>query len=129
MGKKYRNDSDVRLIPYYQYDPEIHEIDTRYLPQSPQVEYDYDPQQEVPAHFEAPQGDYRFVPVPVPVPGGRPRRRRRRRRPPFYGPVPFPAPVPVPIPAPIPTPYPYPYYGGYPYGGGGYPYGGYPYKR
>ena len=115
MGKKYRNESDVRLIPYYQYDPEIHEIDTRYVPQASEGEYYYAPQQEQHDQFDASQGDYRFVPLPLPVPGpvypayppvyGRP--RRRRRRPYYYGPV--------------PVPYPYhPPYGGYPYGGGYY---------
>ena len=33
MSKKYRQDADVQLIPYYEYDPSIHNVEYRYIPQ------------------------------------------------------------------------------------------------
>ena len=100
MSKKYRQEADVQLIPYYEYDPSIHNVEYRYIPTEADQEfqdfsgtfnYDYDS-----------NNDW----------------WRRPRPRPFFGPFAGPFGFPVPFGG-------YPY-GGYPYGGGwhGYPHGG-----
>lgn len=121
MAKKRNFQPDVELIPYYEYDPSIHNIEYRYI-QDPSAWYTYN-NNATDGEFDSTETDdynfdsedYRFY-GPYPYGYVRPRRRRRRRRfyPPFFAPLPL----------PLPVPYPSPYYGGYPYAGGGYPYYG-----
>ncbi|HEU4965529.1 MAG TPA: hypothetical protein VFV52_17030 [Bacilli bacterium] len=112
MAKNRNFQPDVELIPYYEYDPSIHNIEYRYI-QDPSFwsnnyfnnfQFDGEASDENNAAFDS--EDFRYAPYGY-VPG----RRRRRRRRPYYG-----APFFFPVPGPF-------YGGGYPYGG--YPYGGY----
>lgn len=95
MPKNDRPEVDVQLIPYYQYDPSIHEIDYRYLPSPTNTSG------ETYTTFNPTFGatDYRFFPYPRPF--------FPYPRPPFYGGYPY-----------------WGGYHGYPYGGwGGYHHG------
>jgi hypothetical protein len=115
MEKKNHIEPNVELIPYYEYDPSIHNIEYRYMPQAAEqtytdFDYSYTPNSAGYTDYTGWQNQYRqFYPYYGYVPPRR-RRRRRRRRPYSYGPG-F---VPVPLPIPAPFPYP-PYYGPYPY--------------
>lgn len=122
MAKRTRIAPDVELIPYYEYDPSIHNIEYRYLPQGADGTYtnwiyDYNTDYETLPEEASDWGDdtrqYPYGPGYY----GRPRRRRRRRRRPYgygYGPGPGFVPVPLPLPLPVPAPYP-PFYGPYPF--------------
>jgi hypothetical protein len=107
VPKKF-NQEEVRLIPYYEYDPAIHNIEYRYFNDFQNVGFSDDTYEWNTPEPTFGAVDYRyFYPYPSPY-YIRPRRRRRRRRYPYY----FPMALPVPLPAPI-----YPYY---PYYGSGY---------
>jgi hypothetical protein len=105
MPNNYRPEANVQLIPYYEYDPSIHDIEYRYLPNTNTATSG-----ETYTTFNPTFGatDYRFFPAPFPRPF------YPYPRPPFYGGY-----------------HPYGGYHGYPYGGGygggyhGYPHGGY----
>ena len=109
MPKNYNQQPDIQLIPYHEYNPEIHNIEYRYF-ETPEYQNTLN-QYYANFYNQAGQvGDFRSVEGahrPYPYYGGvRPR--------PYYHPpvLPF---------------YP-PYFGGgygyHPYGGYGYPYGG-----
>ena len=106
MPKQYRQQTDVHLIPYHEYDPSIHEIEYRYLQQPTEESFFNTPNTYNPSAADA--ADFYRRPVYRP----RPFYPGAFFHPPVYGGYGF-------------HPYGFPYggYGGY--GWHGYPYGGY----